>query len=363
MSRNLVYISDGTLTSIREGEESHAGRLYRLLEERGQRPSQFFDYDRGVQGNGWRKWMNAVSGAGINRSILRGYAFLSTRWRPGDRIFLFGYSRGAYAVRSLAGMIGKMGLVRDGHRGERRLRAAFGIYRDGDNPEIEAFANKHCHRDVPIEVIGIWDTVRALGLPYPLLSYLAPAATEFHDHTLGRHINHGYHALALDEDRTAFKPILWEKTPDWEGRLEQVWFPGAHADIGGDIRGPDPARPLSHIPFNWILRNGAQHGLLLPDRWQDRFPEDAAAAMIGCRTGIARAFLLRQRRVTSLGDGTALHLSIAQRMRAIASYRPFGDTSQTPIDIAAEGTAHENHPDRDPAPAPSGDRDMGAALN
>ena len=339
MTRNLIFISDGTLSSIRSGEETHAGQLYRLLEEQGQRPGQLFDYDRGVQGTGWRKWLNAASGTGINRSILRGYAFLSTRWRPGDRIFLFGFSRGGYAVRSLAGMIGRIGLVREGHRGERRLRRAFGLYKDGSPDQVEAFANAHCHRDVPIEVVGAWDTVRALGLPYPLLSYLAPAATEFHDHALGPHIAHGYHALALDEDRTAFRPILWERSPDWQGRLEQCWFAGAHGDVGGDLRNLGDARPLANIPLAWMLRRAVQHGITLPEGWEARFPEDPAAPMQGCRRGIARAFLFRHRRSVNRGDGAIVHLSIAARMKAVASYRPFGAKLEDPPGETAEAPA------------------------
>lgn len=322
MTRRLVYISDGTLSSLRRGDETNAGRLFRLLEEMGQRPSQLFDYDRGVQGRGWRKWLNAASGFGINLSILRGYAFLSTRWHPGDEIYLFGFSRGAYSARSLAGMIGRLGLIKPGHRGERRIREAFRVYHDDGAIESAEFTKEHCTTDVPIKMIGVWDTVRALGLPLPILSYIAPMATDFHDHALDRHIEHGYHALAIDEDRRAFEPILWEKSPDWEGRLEQAWFPGAHADVGGDLRHLDTARPLSNIPLNWMLRRAESHGLELPKGWTDRFPEDCTAPMQGCRRGIARAFLLRRLRRVGSADGTVLHRSIAERERRDGSYVP-----------------------------------------
>ncbi|MEM7670573.1 MAG: DUF2235 domain-containing protein [Pseudomonadota bacterium] len=325
MSRRLIYISDGTLSSLRQGNETNAGQLYRLLETMGQRPSQLFDYDRGIQGRGWRKWLNAALGVGINLSVLRGYAFLSTRWHPGDHIYLFGYSRGAYAVRSLAGMIGRMGLIRPEHRGERRIRQAFAHYSESGDEQISSFARDHCFPDVPIRMIGVWDTVRALGLPYPIVSYLAPMATEFHDHALGQHIEHGYHALAIDEDRRAYEPILWEQTPEWRGRLEQAWFPGAHADVGGDIRFFPSARSLSNLSLNWMLQRAADHGLSLPDGWDHQFPEDAAAPMQGCRRGISRAFLFRRPRQVGQADGAALHLSIAERSRAVRSYRPRGN--------------------------------------
>ncbi|MEM9098143.1 MAG: DUF2235 domain-containing protein [Pseudomonadota bacterium] len=329
MTRRLIYISDGTLSSIQRGQETNAGQLYRLLEELGQRPSQLFDYDRGVQGRGLRKWLNAASGFGINRSILRGYAFLSIRWRPGTEIYLFGFSRGAYAVRSLAGMVGRMGLLRAHHRGERKIREAFRLYEENDSAAIQAFAQAHCIPNIQIRMIGCWDTVRALGLPYPILSYLAPMATEFHDHTLGAHIAHGYHALAIDEDRRAYEPILWKKSPNWQGRLEQTWFPGAHSDVGGDLRKLPAARPIANLSLNWMLRRASENGLALPEDWPTRFPEDATAPLQGCRRGLARAFLLRQPRRTHGADGTALHLAIAERMRRVSGYLPRGEIDQT----------------------------------
>ena len=126
--RNLVFISDGTLSTLRRGAESNAGLFYRQLLGVGPRPDQQFDYDPGVQGIGWRKWFNALTGMGINLSICQGYSFLASRYQPGDRIYLFGYSRGAYAVRSLAGMIGSVGLVRQESATQRNVRRAFRLY-------------------------------------------------------------------------------------------------------------------------------------------------------------------------------------------------------------------------------------------
>lgn len=317
--RNLVYISDGTLSSDRPGEETNAGLLVRLLEEHGKRPTQKFAYDRGVQGIGLQRWINAATGQGVNLSILRGYGWLASRYRPGDRIYLFGYSRGGYAVRSLAGMIGQVGLLRAEEATERLIRLAFRYY-ETRRPS-PAFTRRHCHAAVPIEMLGVWDTVKALGLPYPILTRLAPMATEFHDHALGAHIAHGYHALALDEDRTAYAPIKWEKSPNWHGRLEQAWFPGSHADVGGEVRVRPAARGLSNIPLNWMLRRAVWHGLTLPEGWQTRFPEDPSAPSVGSRHGIARAFLLRKPRQIGGGDGETIDLSLRQRQTAVRGYR------------------------------------------
>src|SRR5690606_38005837 len=116
-------------------------------------------------------WMSArdvIEGRGINRQIRRAYGVLASRFRPGDRIFLFGYSRGAYAVRSLAGVIDRMGLLRAEHAVERNVLQVYRHYRSyAPGAAAEAFRDRYCHADVPIEMTGVWDTVKALGLRAP----------------------------------------------------------------------------------------------------------------------------------------------------------------------------------------------------
>lgn len=330
-SRNLIFICDGTLSSDRRGEETNAGLLWRLLRERAAPDRQAVHYDRGVQGTGWRKWLNAASGLGVNLSICRGYGFLAGQYRPGDRIFLFGYSRGAYAVRSLAGMIGRIGLLKPKYASERYVNLAFRFYEIGSNSMARQHFSAHrCHSTVPVEMLGVWDTVKTLGLPYPLLNRLAPMATEFHDDQLGPHVRHGYHALGVDEDRRSYRPILWRRSLDWQGRLEQVWFPGAHGDVGGEVRWRPAARPLSNVSLNWMLRRADQAGLLLPSDWDTRFPEDVAAPMLGSRIGLARLFLLRAPREIGTADGEVIHLSIRDRQGAMARYKPRADLGGVP---------------------------------
>ncbi len=279
-----------------------------------------------MQGSRWGNWLTASTGMGINLAICQGYGFRASRYRPGDRIYLFGYSRGAYAVRSLAGMIGSVGMLKREQATQRNVRRAFRLYeRNGSSAAKASFIARRCHDHVTIEMLGVWDTVKALGLPYPVLSRLGQMATGFHDHTLGHHIERGYHALAIDEDRTAFAPILWQRSEHWEGRLEQAWFPGVHGDVGGDIGSLAKARPLANIPLNWMLLRAARHGLVLPEGWQARFPENPAAPQVGNRSGIARLFLLRRPRATGGGDGETIHLSIRDRMAALPDYRPVGD--------------------------------------
>jgi len=117
-----------------------------------------------------------------------------------------GHRHQSYAVRSLAGLIDRMGLLHRRHATERRILRVFRYYEAEQRSEqAENFSRKFCHNDVEIEMLGIWDCVKALGLPYPILSYFAPMATEFHDDALGPHVRNGFHALAIDE-RTGLVP-------------------------------------------------------------------------------------------------------------------------------------------------------------
>ena len=318
VARNLVFVCDGTLSSIREGEETNAGLFYRLLTRADADPRQTVLYDPGVQGTGWRKWLNAASGRGVNRSIKNGYAFLARHWRPGDRIYLLGYSRGAYAVRSLAGMIGGVGLLRPEYARARYVDLAFRYYEVGSkSPARRHFSHHRCHEHVPIQMLGVWDTVKSLGLPYPLLNRLAPMATEFHDHRLGDHIHHGFHALAIDENRTSYAPdSLGTEPRTGTGRLEQAWFPGGHPDIGGDVRGhPRRSRPLGNIALNWMLRRAATSwGLLLPQGMANRIlPENPwRPRWSGPMRGIAQALSSFAHRRSSIGArpmARSMHLS------------------------------------------------------
>lgn len=323
--RNHVFIVDGTLSRLDLDDcMTHAARLHTLLESGRTKVRQTIGYNRGIQGDGMRKWLNAATGSGFNATVMDGYATLASRYRPGDRIFLFGFSRGAYAVRSIAGMIDQVGLLRSRHAMERRALRAFRYYQqDGPTEASRAFGRNFCHDGVDIACIGAWDTVKALGLPYPLLTRFFPMATEFHNHALGKDVRSAFHALAADEDRTAYCPVVWQKDEDWPGRLEQMWFPGAHGDIGGE-RGCriDPI-PLTNLSFVWMLRKAQAAGLILPEGWEDDYPTDPAAPTVGSRSGINRLFLMRRPRVAHLGrNGEAAHASLTERMATVPRYVP-----------------------------------------
>jgi uncharacterized protein (DUF2235 family) len=272
-----------------------------------------------------------ASGWGINDLIRAAYGQLSTKYRPGDQIYLFGFSRGAYAVRSLAGMIGGLGLLRQRAATERQIKFAFRLYERGQADEItRQFCYACCHVGTEIEMIGVWDTVKALGLPFPLLTYLAPMATEFHNDRIGRPVKFGYQALAMDENRQAFRPELWQAEDNWPGHMQQVWFRGAHSDIGGQIWPYEQARPLSNIPLVWMLERIERCGLRLPADWQARFPCDVEAPMVGTTRGIARLFWHRKKRTIGRFANEYIHASVLQHAQAAQTPLP-PDLASLPV--------------------------------
>ncbi len=319
MPRTHVFIIDGTLSRLEEGEETNAGLVFKLLQEV---PGLEVGYDPGVQGQGLMKWGNVLTGYGINCSIRQGYQALAKGYHPGDKIFLFGFSRGAYAVRSIAGMIAKVGLLTPDNVSAARVRKAFRIYENCDaRKRARAFHRRYCHETTEIEMIGVWDTVKALGLHFPVLSYVAPMATEFHDHRLSPIIRNAFQALAADENRRAFAPIPWKCQPNWPGRLEQAWFAGAHSDVGGFVYQKPAARPLSNISLHWMLTRAAMCGLPLPEGWQARFPRDPLAPFEGPYAGTSKLFLFRCPRTIGPPEVDYLHESLIERMQK-TGYRP-----------------------------------------
>ncbi|SFL54812.1 DUF2235 domain-containing protein [Shimia aestuarii] len=303
-----VIILDGTMSTLEPGQETNAGLTYRLLQEMGAEVSLY--YEAGVQWPGWRHTLDVMMGRGINRQIRRAYGYLASRYRPGDRIVLMGYSRGAFAVRSLAGVIDRVGLLRTACATERNIRTAYRHYEWApESDAARAFAKAYCHEGIMVEMVGVWDTVKALGLRLPILWRLTEDRHQHHNHNLSPSVKHGFHALALDETREVFEPVLWECPESWDGRAEQVWFRGSHGDVGGMLGGYDAARPLSNIPLVWMLEKLESCDVRLPDGWRARFVTDADAPMVGTWRGWGKMFLLRKRRVVGRDRSERIHES------------------------------------------------------
>ena len=307
-----VVILDGTMSSLEPGRETNAGLTFKLLKEVSRTANLTVHYEAGIQWRDWRSTMDVITGKGINRQIQRAYGVVASRYRPGDKIVLVGYSRGAYAVRSLAGVIDLVGLVKHNCATERAIRQAYRHYRIGArSPTVQVFRDLYCHADTQVEAVAVWDTVKALGLRLPIVWRWAQATHDFHNHMLGPHIRNGFHALALDERREAYAPVMWRCPQGWQGHMEQVWFRGTHGDVGGQVWEYPPARPLANIPLVWMLDRLVACGVPLPDGWQDRFPQDVTAPSIGSWHGWAKIFLSRRKRIVGRDRSERLHETVS----------------------------------------------------
>ena len=311
--RHHIVILDGTLSSLKPGRETNAGLTYKLLREVARENRISLYYEPGLQWRDLKSGIDVLIGRGINRQIRRAYGFLASRYRAGDRISLLGYSRGAFAVRSLAGVIDRVGLLRHPCATERNIRLAYRHYKGETSPDSRAaFRKAHSWGAVGIEMVGVWDTVKALGARVPFNYARSEAVHAFHDHSLSHIVQHGFHALALDETRAAFAPLLWETDPSWPGEtLEQVWFRGHHGDLGGQQSGYLPARPLANIPLVWMLENIERCGTVFPDGWKTRFPQDVTAPSAGLWRGPGGLALRRKSRVVGRDPSERLHTSVA----------------------------------------------------
>lgn len=315
-----VIVIDGTMSSLVDGNESHAGQLYKLILEAGRSANLTVYYEAGIQWRDWSRTIDVMMGRGINRQIQRAYGVLASRYRPGDRIILAGFSRGAYAVRSLAGIVDLVGLVRADCATERMVRQAYRHYRAGARgPVAETFQRDYCLHPVEIEAVAVWDTVKALGLRLPLLWPVTEEKHRFHNHALGPATRHGFHALAHDETREAYAPVLWACPPERKARVEQVWFRGTHGDVGGQLGGFYPARPLSNISLVWMLERLEGCGLPLPEDWRARFPCDPDGPSVGTWRGWTKLFWLRKPRMVARDRSESLHPTLAARLSGDAA--------------------------------------------
>jgi uncharacterized protein (DUF2235 family) len=227
-------------------------------------------YLRGVGTSGLKleTLIEGAIGFGLENNIRSAYMFIAQNYIPGDEIYLFGFSRGAFTVRSLAGFVSACGVLKRQTLGA--LPDAWDYYR-ATGPHAPAdFMEKFktdCHLDAKIKFLGVWDTVGALGIPISLLAAANEKLFAFHNTGPCAAVQHGCHALAIDEHRDQFVPTLWTGQAPAGCRIEQVWFAGCHSDVGGGF----VTRKLADIPLVWMAKKAEADGLAvdwgcLPDR-------------------------------------------------------------------------------------------------
>lgn len=291
MTKRIVIACDGTWNRPDQGkgQEVTPTNVVKLAlgvaAQDAQGHEQAVFYERGVGTGGLvdRLGGGAV-GIGLSRNVRSPYAYLAQAYEPGDVLYLFGFSRGAYTARSLAGLINNCGILRPEH--VDRVDDAYRLYRATaastmpSGNEARLFRRSYAQEDrTKIHVLGVWDTVGALGVPVPApvpkaLRKWLTQSWSFHDMRLGSQIEHAVHALAIDERRRPFEPTPMLKQDDAppEQTLDQVWFAGVHSDVGGSYCDPE----LADITLLWMAGHAAQRGLALRDGWLTRTPAPTA---------------------------------------------------------------------------------------
>jgi hypothetical protein len=241
-------------------------------------------YKRGV-GTGAlldRLWGGAF-GEGLDRNIRQAYKFLSFHYQPGDQIFVFGFSRGSYTARSLVGYIAAIGLLRREHCTEDNERRVWDFYRTSPEdrlPGVWEELGQYVHdRDrLRIELIGVFDTVGALGIPGESFNRWNRERYQFHDVELSSIANVNLHALAIDEHRLPFQATVWRRArfKSFATVTEQVWFPGCHADVGGGYidEAHRQKSALDDLPLDWMCKRLLAH-----------FPDFPVASQFACLRG------------------------------------------------------------------------------
>ena len=267
--KRIVICSDGTWQRPGQAVPTQVTRLARAVLPKapdGTAQVVFYDAGVGTEGGWLYRVLGGVSGRGLEKNIRDCYRFLVHNYEDGDEIYLFGFSRGAYTVRSLAGLVRNCGVLKNPEA--ERLPEAYKMYRrtdaapDSKGPQ----AFRACYsREAEITFIGVWDTVGALGIPLRGLGKLTAHRHRFHDVELSRYVKHACHALAIGEKRGSFRPSLWEAKPKPGQTVEQVWFPGLHGDIGGT---DDPS--LGRAPLEWMKERASFAGLSLDQISEDR---------------------------------------------------------------------------------------------
>jgi uncharacterized protein (DUF2235 family) len=281
MPKNIIVCSDGTGNTAIKNRGTNVFKLFEATDLNGHhsdgclRP-QIAIYGDGVGTEDFKplQILGMATGWGLARNVRQLYKEVCRNYDPGDSIFMFGFSRGAFTVRTLAGMIHQCGILDISRTStaadlDKKVNQAYSAYRRSyrtalvklflGEPKISAaknFRDANClPGDVPIEFLGVWDTVDAVGTPFHISDIINVTfhRYKFPDQKLNSSVRRACHALAIDETRDAFSPELWDE----DDRIEQVWFAGVHSNVGGGY----PKQGMSLVTLEWMLVRANECGL------------------------------------------------------------------------------------------------------
>ena len=301
--KNIVICCDGTGNEYGQNN-TNVVHIYTLAVKNKQ---QIAFYDPGVGTGGWeymeetgslKAKTDQTTGGGIQKNIEDAYRILMNCYEENDKVYLFGFSRGAFTVRSLAGMLHKCGLLRPANG--NLVEYSSKIYNTKKNDKIAAGFKAAFCRPCSIYFIGVWDTVESLVLN---------AGKKFHNAQLNREVKFGYHALAIDEKRKDFPPCLWDEANKTRGQtIEQVWFAGAHSDVGGWYK----ERGLSNIALRWMLDKASACGMTIDNHRAAGYRGNPHDKLHDSYSGF---WIFRGKHVRKIKNGAKIHKSVVERLQ------------------------------------------------
>ena len=328
MKKRLVVCCDGTWQTLTTEYPTNVVKIAQAIKPVSTDGThQIIYYDEGIgTETSLRKYSGGLFGKGMDQNIREAYRFLSLNYEDGDQIYLFGYSRGAYTVRSLAGLIYNSGII--GRQEIRRAPEAFSKYRDlelhPESQELVNFRNDYSHT-ANITLLACWDTVGALGIPNTIpwlpLDKIINRKYRFHDTKLNQIIKHAFHAVAIDERRKTFNVTLMTKSKRASNiDLKQVWFVGDHGAVGG---GSVEKSGLSDITLEWVIEQIRDAGLGL-DMDESVIPTGLKPnykTLFDNRvTGFKKIMGTIDREIA--GGFDDIHNSVKERWKDIKEYKP-----------------------------------------
>jgi uncharacterized protein (DUF2235 family) len=328
MSKSIILCADGTWNTPHGVgavvNDTNVRKIYCALADV---PSQLRYYDSGVGTDGTPidHLNGGAMGEGLFQKVQDGYEFLSYVYDPGDNIYLFGFSRGAFTARSLGGMIAGFG-VPTKNLDNMTVRSIFNAYREPDHDkraQLKADLQKQYGlTDAAIMMVGVWDTVGSLGIPGLLFSIFDQKRYGFLDTSLHPCVKNAFHAVSIDERRAQFLPTLWTN-PDGtprpnDSQIQQVWFSGVHCDVGGSYA----ESQLSGIALSWMMYKAKERGLVFDTAVEAQYlhPEIFNAAGPAHDEWKLIPWGIPKHR--TLPPNSAISNSVQLRLQNVADYRP-----------------------------------------
>jgi uncharacterized protein (DUF2235 family) len=274
-------------------------------------------YDWGI-GSYHASATGGAFGKGLDKNIKDCYRFIVHNYNVGDELFFFGFSRGAYTVRSLCGLINNCSVLKKEHA--NLINKAFNLYKNSKykitHPHSVQFRKDYAvSEQTIIAFVGVWDTVGSMGLPTSIFGFIKPKNL-FYDNKIGSNISVARHALSIDELRKDFEPTIWKHDTEKKVDLKQVWFAGNHSDVGGSYKPDKDGTLLSEIPMLWMKREADLKGL----KFQDHF-EIKQNVLASKHNEQKKFYKLLGEHVREIFTETPIHISVKERFDK-SSYAP-----------------------------------------